>query len=89
ISGEIVQLHHQKHHQTYVTKHQLHETMKKGYSQTVVKLQISMVVVTSIILFSRKANSCRWVGEPPTGALGEAVDANFGSLEGLVKKINA
>jgi Fe-Mn family superoxide dismutase len=44
ISGEIMQLHHQKHHQTYVTNYnkaveQLHHAMEKGDSSAVVKLQ--------------------------------------------------
>ncbi|XP_022764239.1 superoxide dismutase [Mn], mitochondrial-like [Durio zibethinus] len=44
ISGEIMQLHHQKHHQTYITNYnkaleQLHEAIQKGDSSTVVKLQ--------------------------------------------------
>ncbi|KAF6174366.1 hypothetical protein GIB67_027837 [Kingdonia uniflora] len=44
ISGEIMQIHHQKHHQAYITNYnkaleQLHEAMEKGDSSTVVKLQ--------------------------------------------------
>ncbi|KAI3862912.1 hypothetical protein MKX03_014868 [Papaver bracteatum] len=71
ISGEIMQLHHQKHHQTYITNYnksleQLHEAMEKGDSQTV-----------------------EGGGEPPIRELGEAIDANFGSLERLVQKTNA
>ena len=44
ISGEIMQLHHQKHHQTYITNYnkaleQLDDAMAKGDSAAVVKLQ--------------------------------------------------
>lgn len=44
ISGEIMQLHHQKHHQAYITNfnkalEQLDEAMAKGDSTAVVKLQ--------------------------------------------------
>ncbi|KAJ6757670.1 SUPEROXIDE DISMUTASE, partial [Salix koriyanagi] len=44
ISGEIMQLHHQKHHQTYITNYnknieQLHHAIEKGDSSAVVKLQ--------------------------------------------------
>lgn len=44
ISGEIMQLHHSKHHQAYVTNYnkaleQLEQAMNKGDTSTVVKLQ--------------------------------------------------
>lgn len=44
INGDIMQLHHQKHHQTYVTNYnkaleQLDEAINKGDAPTVVKLQ--------------------------------------------------
>lgn len=44
ISGEIMQLHHQKHHQAYVTNYnkaleQLHEAISKGDVSAAVKLQ--------------------------------------------------
>lgn len=44
ISGEIMKLHHQKHHQAYVTNYnkaleQLHEAISKADSATVAKLQ--------------------------------------------------
>ena len=44
ISGEIMQLHHQKHHQAYITNYnkaleQLEEALAKGDSSSVVKLQ--------------------------------------------------
>ncbi|KAI3927137.1 hypothetical protein MKX01_029905 [Papaver californicum] len=99
ISGEIMQLHHQKHHQTYVTNYnksleQLHEAMEKGDSQTVVKLQSSIKFnggghINHSIFWKNLIPVNEGGGEPPTGALSEAVDANFGSLEGLVQKINA
>lgn len=44
ISGEIMQLHHQKHHQAYITNYnkaleQLQDAVGKGDSPAVVKLQ--------------------------------------------------
>lgn len=47
ISGEIMQLHHQKHHQTYITNYnkaleQLQDAVAKADSSAVVKLQASI-----------------------------------------------
>lgn len=47
ISAEIMQLHHQKHHQAYVTNYntaleQLHEAIAKGDADAVVKLQTAI-----------------------------------------------
>lgn len=47
ISGEIMKLHHQKHHQTYITNYnkaleQLEEAMAKGDSSKVVHLQSAL-----------------------------------------------
>lgn len=44
ISGEIMQIHHQKHHQTYITNYnkaleQLHDAITKGDAPAVAKLQ--------------------------------------------------
>jgi Fe-Mn family superoxide dismutase len=44
ISGEIMQIHHQKHHQTYITNYnkaleQLHDAVGKADASTTVKLQ--------------------------------------------------
>ncbi|PWA71273.1 Manganese/iron superoxide dismutase [Artemisia annua] len=44
ISGEIMQIHHQKHHQAYITNYnkaleQLNEAIAKGDASTAVKLQ--------------------------------------------------
>ncbi|MCL7023702.1 hypothetical protein MKW94_000474 [Papaver nudicaule] len=99
ISGEIMQLHHQKHHQAYVTNYnksleQLHKAMEKGDSQTVVKLQSSIKFnggghINHSIFWKNLIPVNEGGGEPPTGALCEAVDANFGSLEKLVQKMNS
>jgi len=63
ISGEIMQLHHQKHHQTYVTNYnkaleQLDDAMSKGDASSVVKLQSAIkfngggpILSPSLVLF--------------------------------------
>ncbi|KAH0979355.1 hypothetical protein GBA52_006532 [Prunus armeniaca] len=99
ISGEIMQLHHQKHHQTYVTNYnkaleQLHDAIAKGDAAAVVKLQSAIKFnggghVNHSIFWKNLTPVSHGGGEPPHGSLGWAIDTNFGSMEALVQKINA
>ncbi|CAA7041454.1 unnamed protein product [Microthlaspi erraticum] len=99
ISGEIMQIHHQKHHQAYVTNYnnaleQLDQAVSKGDASTVVKLQSAIKFnggghVNHSIFWKNLAPVNQGGGEPPKGSLGSAIDAHFGSLEGLVKKMSA
>ncbi|KAB2083757.1 Superoxide dismutase [Mn], mitochondrial [Gossypium arboreum] len=99
ISGEIMQLHHQKHHQTYITNYnkaleQLHDAIQKGDSSTVVKLQSAIKFnggghINHSIFWKNLAPIREGGGEPPHGSLGWAIDTNFGSLESLIQKMNA
>uniref|UniRef100_A0A803P1H4 Superoxide dismutase n=1 Tax=Cannabis sativa TaxID=3483 RepID=A0A803P1H4_CANSA len=98
ISGEIMQLHHQKHHQAYVTNYnkaleQLHEAISKGDSATVAKLQSAIKFdggghINHSIFWKNLTPISEGGGEPPKGSLGWAIDTDFGSLDALVKKIS-
>ncbi|XP_052625696.1 superoxide dismutase [Mn], mitochondrial [Lactuca sativa] len=84
ISGEIMQLHPQKHHQTYITNYnkaieQLDDAITKGDASTVVKLQ-------STIKFNGEGHEGG--GEPPHGSLGLAINQSFSSVEKLIAKMN-
>ncbi|XVE58923.1 hypothetical protein DITRI_Ditri05aG0001900 [Diplodiscus trichospermus] len=88
-----MELHHQKHNQTYITNfnralEQLDQAMSKADSPIVVKLQ-------SAIKFNGGGHvnhSIFWQNlapvNPPVGALGKAIHTQFGSLERLTDKIN-
>ncbi|CAH8260060.1 unnamed protein product [Arabidopsis lyrata] len=99
ISGEIMQIHHQKHHQAYVTNYnnaleQLDQAVNKGDASTVVKLQSAIKFnggghVNHSIFWKNLAPVNEGGGEPPKGSLGSAIDTHFGSPEGLVKKMSA
>ncbi|KAL7184162.1 hypothetical protein ACSBR2_026338 [Camellia fascicularis] len=99
ISGEIMQLHHQKHHKTYVTNYnmaleQLDDAMAKGDAPTTVKLQSAIKFnggghINHSLFWQNLAPVRDDGGEPPKGSLGWAIDTNFGSLEALIQKMNA
>ncbi|KAI5405245.1 hypothetical protein KIW84_052142, partial [Lathyrus oleraceus] len=99
ISGEIMQIHHQKHHQTYITNYnkaleQLHDAVAKADTSTTVKLQNAIKFnggghINHSIFWKNLAPVSEGGGEPPKESLGWAIDTNFGSLEALIQKINA
>lgn len=99
ISEEIMQLHHHKHHQTYVTNYnkaleQLHQALAKSDSSAIVKLQSSIKFnggghINHSIFWKNLAPVREGGGEPPKASLGWAIDTQFGSLEALIQKVNA
>nr|AKN50600.1 superoxide dismutase [Ziziphus jujuba] len=98
ISGEIMQLHHQKHHQTYITNfnkalEQLDPAIAKGDATAVVKLQSAIKFnggghINHSIFWKNLTPVREGGGEPPKGSLGWAIDTQFGSLEALIQKMN-
>ncbi|XP_021903949.1 superoxide dismutase [Mn], mitochondrial-like [Carica papaya] len=99
ISAEIMQLHHQKHHKTYVTNfnkalEQLDAALANGDSSSVVRLQNDIKFnggghINHSIFWKNLSPVHEGGGEPPKGSLGWAVDEHFGSFEALVQKMNA
>jgi len=88
MSGEILELHHSKHHATYVkgandTVEQLAEARDKGELGGIVGLEktlafnISGHVLHSIFWQNLSPDG----GDKPDGALGTAIDEHFGSFD--------
>lgn len=99
IAAEIMQLHHQKHHNAYVTK--LNEALEKYAAaeakedlETMIALQPAIRFnggghINHSIFWQNLAPKSQGGGEPPTGNLGEAIKKQFGSFESFVEKFNA
>ncbi|CAL9113595.1 unnamed protein product [Musa textilis] len=99
ISGEIMRLHHQKHHKAYVSNYndaleKLDAAMAKGDVAAVVRLQSAIKFnggghINHTIFWKNLKPVNEGGGEPPHATLGWAIDTDFGSLEALVQKMNA
>ncbi|XP_075634043.1 superoxide dismutase [Mn], mitochondrial-like [Castanea sativa] len=99
ISGEIMQLHHLKHHQTYITNYnkaleQLDEALAKADSSSIVQLQSAIKFnggghINHSIFWKNLTPVREGGGEPPKASLGWAIDTQFGSLEVLIQRFNA
>ena len=96
ISGEIMQLHHDKHHQTYVdgansALEQLAECREKGNFGAISKLEKDL----AFNLAGHQNHSVFWKNlspdapERPEGELAAAVDEFFGGYDNLVAQFNA
>lgn len=96
ISAEIMEIHHSKHHATYVTNfnaaaEQQAEADQKGDASKLISLQPA-------IKFNGGGHinhSIFWTNltppkdfEPPSGDLAEAIETDFGSVDKLIAKFN-
>jgi superoxide dismutase, Fe-Mn family len=90
ISGEIIELHHDKHHAAYVkgandTLDKLAEARDKGEFGAIVGLEKTF----AFHLSGHTLHTLYWQnlsgdgGGKPDGALGAAIDADFGSFDGF------
>lgn len=96
ISAEIMQLHHIKHHKTYITNfnaalEKLHEAKDP---QTIVGLQSAIKFnggghINHTIFWKNLAPPSEGGGEEPKGPLATEIASQFGSLSNLITKINA
>ncbi|KAJ3190349.1 Superoxide dismutase [Mn], mitochondrial [Gaertneriomyces sp. JEL0708] len=99
ISAEIMQLHHAKHHQTYVNNlnvacEQEYEATQKNDIKTQIALQGALKFnggghINHSIFWTNLAPQKLGGGEPPKGALLNAINQEFGSLDEFQKKFSA
>ncbi|TMW61518.1 hypothetical protein Poli38472_012709 [Pythium oligandrum] len=95
ISGEIMQLHHQKHHQAYVTNYnvaleQYAEAEHKGDHAKMIALQPALRFnggghINHSIFWTNLASPKEGGGGEPEGDLLKAIETEFGSFENFKK----
>jgi len=98
ISGQIMELHHSKHHNTYVTSYnQASEKLEAAESKGDVTAQIALLPLINFHGGGHVNHSLFWEnlapkknggGEPPTGKLLGAINDSYGNLDGLIGKFN-
>nr|GEV69456.1 superoxide dismutase [Mn], mitochondrial [Tanacetum cinerariifolium] len=104
ISGEIMQIHHQKHHQAYITNYnkaleQLDHAIAKGFLGVVKAIVCGAFLNFKSVVVARGHvnHSIFWKnlapisegGGSPHGSLGWAIDQHFGSMEKLIAYMSA
>ncbi|DAA74057.1 TPA_exp: Superoxide dismutase [Trichophyton benhamiae CBS 112371] len=98
ISGKIMELHHSKHHQTYVNSYNdAVEKLASAQGKADIQTQVSLQALTNFHGGGHINHSLFWEnlapknsggGEPPSGALAKAIDESFGGLEPFQKTFN-
>lgn len=99
ISGEIMEIHHSKHHNAYVTNfnaalEQYDAAEQKGDFQKMIALQGALKFnggghINHSIFWTNLAPKSSGGGEAPTGDLAAAIARDFGSVENLQTQLNA
>jgi Fe-Mn family superoxide dismutase len=99
ISAEIMQLHHKKHHQAYVTNlntalQKYHEAESKNDLATMIATQQAIRFnggghINHSIFWTNLAPVGKGGGEMVKGSLQQALQKDFGSLETFIEKFNA
>lgn len=99
ISGKIMELHHSKHHQTYVNSlNEAEEKYATAVNSKDVKTQIALQPalkfhggghINHSLFWENLAPKSAGGGAPPTGALAESINQTWGSYEEFKKVVNA
>jgi len=99
ISGKIMELHHSKHHNTYVTSfNNATEQMATAQSNQDIAAQVALQPLINFhggghinhtLFWENLAPKNQGGGEPPSGGLSKAIDSSYGSLDAMKQKFNA
>ncbi|KAK5114416.1 hypothetical protein LTR85_010239 [Meristemomyces frigidus] len=99
ISGKIMELHHSKHHNTYVTSYNAaSEKMAEAVQKGDITAQIATQPLINFhggghtnhtLFWENLAPKSSGGGEPPSGPLGQSIDKHFGSLDAMKENFNA
>ncbi|RMZ76999.1 hypothetical protein DV738_g4614, partial [Chaetothyriales sp. CBS 135597] len=99
ISGQIMELHYTKHHQTYVNSYNdASEKLAAAKASNDIAAQVALLPLINFhggghtnhtLFWENLAPKSQGGGEPPSGALAKAIDETYGSLDELKKKFNA
>lgn len=99
ISGQIMEVHHAKHHQTYVNglnnfETQTAEALAKGDVKTAISLQRGLNFnggghINHSLFWKNLAPTSQGGGQLDSGELRSAIDRDFGGLEEMKSKFNA
>jgi len=98
ISGQIMELHHSKHHNTYVTSfNTFTEQIQEAAAKSDIASQIALQPMINFHGGGHLNHSLFWEnlapknqggGEPPSGALAKAIDERYGGLEKFKGEFN-
>ncbi|KAK3113579.1 Superoxide dismutase [Mn], mitochondrial [Teratosphaeriaceae sp. CCFEE 6253] len=99
ISGQIMELHHSKHHQTYVTGYnaaqsKMGDALAKGDAATAIATQPLLNFhgggnINHTLFWENLAPTSQGGGEPPSGPLAKSIETHYGSLDKLKEQFNA
>lgn len=99
ISADIMRIHHQKHHQAYVTNlnaalEKAAHAEKAGDLETLISLQPAIRFnggghINHALFWENLAPKDQGGGTLPSGALLQAIEKTFGSLDAFIEKFNS
>ncbi|KAI9741324.1 MAG: hypothetical protein M1834_003041 [Cirrosporium novae-zelandiae] len=96
ISGKIMEIHHNNHHQTYVTNlNTALDKLEDAKGASHIQAQIALQPALNFNGGGHINHSLFWENltpkssyEPPSGALGKEIDSTYGSLENMQSRFN-